>query len=76
MVTFEIVVVVVCVVSALVATAMFLRVSKLYDQIGRLGGHSLDHAGELGDELVPQDVDEMQRAISAARRRRTKPRTG
>ena len=49
MVVFEIVVVVVCVVSAVIAAVAFLRAARLYDQIGWLGTFSMSTEEEPGN---------------------------
>jgi hypothetical protein len=46
MVAFEIVVIVVCVVSAVIATAAFIGARRLYDQIGRAGPFSVSPEDE------------------------------
>lgn len=50
MVAFEIVVIVVCVVSAVVSIVAFARASRLYDRIGKLGVFSLVHDDEVGSD--------------------------
>lgn len=76
MVVFEIVVVVVCVVSAVIAAVAFLRAARLYDQVGRLGTFSMSTEEEPGNptrELVRDDVRQMLDAIVEARKARGEP---
>jgi hypothetical protein len=75
MVVFEIVLVAVCVVSAVIATLTFARASRLYDQIGRLGTYSMstDEEPRTSRELVRDEVHQMVQAIAAAREARGEP---
>lgn len=73
MVAFETVVIVVCVVSAVIATVAFVGARRLYDRIGRLGPLSMTSDDELDDRaqaLVRQEVNETLSAISALREAR------
>jgi hypothetical protein len=73
MVAFEIVTVVVCVVSAVIATVSFARALKLYDKIGQLGTLAMNHDDEPSDatrELVREEVRQMLDAPSQAREAR------
>ncbi len=76
MVVFEIVLVAVCVVSAVIATVTFARASRLYDQIGRLGTYSMSIEQEPSTptrELVRDEVHQMLQAIAAGRKARGEP---
>jgi flagellar basal body-associated protein FliL len=76
MVVFQIVVVVVCVVSAVIATVTFVRASRLYDRIGRLGTYSMsidETPSTSTREQVRDEVDEMLQAIAEARKSRGEP---
>ena len=76
MVVFEIVLVAVCVVSAVIATLTFARASRLYDQIGRLGNYSLSIEEEPSTptrEQVREEVHQMLHAIAEARKARGQP---
>ena len=75
MVVFEIVLVVVCVVSAVIAALAFVRAAKLYDQIVRLGTHSMSIEEEPSTprELVRDEVHQMLQAIAEARKARGEP---
>jgi hypothetical protein len=69
MVVFEIVTVVVCVVSAVIATVSFARALKLYDKIGQLGTLAMNHDDEPSaatQELVRDEVRQMVAALSKA----------
>lgn len=73
MVVFEIVTVVVCVVSAVIAAVSFVRGLKLYDKIGRLGTVAMTHDEEPSAatrELVREEVRQMLDALSQAREAR------
>jgi hypothetical protein len=70
MFAFEIVVVVVCIASAVVAAVSFARALKLYDKIGQLGTFAMSHDEEPSvptRELVREEVREMLDALRAAR---------
>jgi hypothetical protein len=70
MVAFEIVVVVVCVVSAVMAAVTFARATRLYDKIGALGTLGMSHDDEQAAgtrEIVREEVRQMVDAISALR---------
>jgi len=75
MVVFEVVLVAVCVVSAVLATLMFARASKLYDRIGRLGTYpmSIEEEPSTPRELVRDEVHQMLQAIAEARKARGEP---
>jgi hypothetical protein len=76
MVVFEIVLVVVCVVSAVIATVTFARASRLYDRIGRIGTYSMsieERPSAPTREQVRDEVDEMLQAIAKARKARGEP---
>lgn len=76
MVAFGIVVVVVCVVSGVLAAAAFVKVGRLYGEIGQRGTLSMTHDDESRGptrEVVREEVREMLEAISAARRARGEP---
>lgn len=69
MVVFGIVTVVVCVVSAVIATVSFARALKLYDKIGQLGTFAMTHDEEPSaptQELVREEVRQMLGALSEA----------
>src|ERR1700694_990047 len=73
MLVFEIVTVVVCVVSAGVAAVSFVRGLKLYDKIGQLGAFAMTHDEEPSAatrELVREEVQQMLAALSQAREAR------
>jgi hypothetical protein len=70
---FEIVTVVVCVVSAVIAAVLFVRGLKLYDKIGQLGTVAMAHDEEPSAatrELVREEVRQMVDALSQAREAR------
>jgi hypothetical protein len=70
MVAFEIVVVVVCVASAVIAAVTFVRATRLYDKIGALGTLGMSHDDEHSAprrEIVREEVRQMVDAISALR---------
>jgi hypothetical protein len=76
MVVFEIVLVAVCVVSAVIATLTFARASRLYDRIGRLGTYSMsieETPSTPTREQVRDEVDEILQAIAKARKARGQP---
>jgi hypothetical protein len=76
MVVFELVVVAVCVVSAVIATLTFARASRLYDQIGRLGTYSMSIEQEPSTptrEQVRDEVHQTLQAIAEARKARGEP---
>jgi hypothetical protein len=76
MVVFEIVLVAVCVVSAVIATVTFARASRLYDQIGRLGTYSMSTEEEPSTptrKQVRDEVHQMLQAIAEARKARGEP---
>jgi cytochrome P450 len=76
MVVFEIVLVAVCVVSAVIATVTFARASRLYDRIGRLGVYSMsieERPSTPTREQARDEVDEMLQAIAKARKARGGP---
>jgi hypothetical protein len=76
MVVFEIVLVAVCVVSAVIATLTFARASRLYDQIGRLGSYSMSIKEEPSSPTREQERDEvhqMLQAVAEARKARGEP---
>jgi hypothetical protein len=76
MVVFEIVLVAVCVVSAVIATLMFARTSRLYDRIGRLGSYSMsieETPSTTTREQVRDELDEMLQALAEARKARGEP---
>jgi hypothetical protein len=69
MLVFEIVTVVVCVVSAVIAAVSFVRGLKLYDKIGQLGTFAMTHDEEPSAatrELVSEEVRQMLDALSEA----------
>lgn len=73
MLVFEIVTVVVCVASAVVAAVSFARGLKLYDKIGQLGTFAMTHDEEPSaatKELVREEVRQMLDALSQAREAR------
>jgi hypothetical protein len=72
---FEVVLVAVGVVSAVIATLTFARASRLYDQIGRLGTYSMsmDEEPSTPRELVRDEVHQMLQAIAEARKARGAP---
>ena len=73
MVVFEIVAVVVCVVSAVIAGVFFVRGVKLYDEIGRRGTLAMIHDEEPSAatrQLVREEVRQMLDALSQAREER------
>lgn len=73
MVAFEIVVVVVCVTSAVIVAVMFARATRLYDKIGALGTLGMSHDDEPAAgtrEIVREEVRQMVDAISALRAER------
>jgi hypothetical protein len=73
MLVFEIVTVVVCVVSAVIAAVSFVRGLKLYDKIGQLGTFAMTHDEEPSAatrELVREEVRQMLDALSQARKAR------
>jgi hypothetical protein len=70
MVAFEIVVMVVCVASAVIATATFVRATRRYVKIGELGTLGMSHDDEqtaATREIVREEVRQMVDAISALR---------
>jgi hypothetical protein len=70
MVAFEIVVVVVCVASAVIAAVTFVGAIRLYDKIGGLGTLGISHDDEQmapTREIVREEVRQMVDAISALR---------
>jgi HAMP domain-containing protein len=70
MVAFEIVVVVVCVASAVIAAVTFARAARLYDKIGALGTLGMSHDAEqtaATRAIVREEVRQMADAISALR---------
>jgi hypothetical protein len=76
MLVFEVVLVAVCVVSAVIATLTFARASRLYDRIGRLGTYSMsieETPSTPTREQVREEVDEMLQAIADARKARGEP---
>jgi hypothetical protein len=76
MVVFEIVLVAVCVVSAVIATLTFARASRLYDQIGRLGTYSMsieEARSTPTREQIRDEVHQMLQAIAQARKARGEP---
>jgi hypothetical protein len=73
MLVFEIVTVVVCVVSAVIAAASFVRGLKLYDKIGQLGTFAMTHDEEPSaatQELAREEVRQMLDALSQMREAR------
>jgi hypothetical protein len=74
-VVFEVVLVAVCVVSAVIATLTFARASKVYEQIGRLGSFSMSIGKEASAprELVRDEVHQMLQAVAEARKARGEP---
>jgi hypothetical protein len=73
MLVFEIVTVVVCVVSAVIAAVSFVRGLRLYDKIGQLGTFAMTHDEEPSaatQELVREEVRQMLDALSRAREAR------
>lgn len=79
MVAFEIVVIVVCVVSAVIATVAFVGARRLYDQVGGSGPLSMAPDDELGDRAraqIRQEVNETLSAISALREARGEAERG
>jgi len=76
MVVFEIVVVVVCAMSAVIAAVSFLGAARLYDQIGRLGIFAMSPEEDPDTprrELVRDEVRQMLHAIVEARKARGAP---
>jgi hypothetical protein len=76
MVAFEIVVIVVCVTSAVIAAVMFVRATRLYDKIGALGTLGMSHDDEQGAvarEIVRDEVRQMVDAVSALREEKGEP---
>jgi hypothetical protein len=70
MVAFEIVVVVVCVASAVIAAVTFVRAVRLYDKIGALGTLGMSHDEEQTAPtraIVREEMRQMADAISALR---------
>jgi hypothetical protein len=70
MVAFEILVVVVCVASAVIAAVTFVRATRLYDKIGTLGTLGMSHDDEQAAptrQVVREEVRQMADAISALR---------
>jgi hypothetical protein len=73
---FEIVLVVVCVVSTLIAGAAWLRVGQLYDQIGRTGQLSFEHEGGLSAEMLDAVRNEVREMLSVIQRGNATGRDG
>ena len=70
MVAFEIVVVVVCIASAVMAAVTFARATRLYDKIGALGTLGMTDDDEQTvptREIVREEMREMVDAISTLR---------
>jgi cytochrome P450 len=64
------------VVSVVIAAIMFVRASRLYDQIGRLGTYSMSMEEEPSTPTREQERDEMRQmlqAIAQARKARGEP---
>ena len=73
---FEVVLVVVCVASAVIATLTFARASRLYDRIGRLGTYSMrieETPSTPTREQVRDEVHQMLQAIAETRKARGEP---
>jgi hypothetical protein len=62
---FGTVVVVVCVAAAVVSVVMFVRVGRLYQQIGRLGQFSLADGDDVGDRAREAIRAEVERQLAA-----------
>jgi len=66
---FGTVVIVVCVAAAVVSVAVFVRVGRLYQQIGRLGRFSLADGDDVGDPAREAIRAEVERQLAARPRR-------
>jgi hypothetical protein len=64
---FEIVLVVVCAVSLIIAAAAWIRVGQLYEEIGQVGRLSLEHEAGMSDLLagVQAEMHDLVAAIRA-----------
>jgi hypothetical protein len=62
---FGAVVIVVSVAAAVVSVAMFVRVGRLYQQIGRLGQFSLANGDEVGEPARNAISAEVERQLAA-----------
>jgi hypothetical protein len=65
---FGTVVVVVCVAAAVVSVVMFVRIGRLYEQIGRLGQFSLADGDDVGAPARQAIRAEVERQLAAPSR--------